>query len=238
MLARHRPSFLALSLLLPAVFTGCVVTTADTDNDVEQTSGPGVTHGSTTSGGDGGHDGSTTSGGDGGQGGSTTGGGDGGQGGGDACIEASDGNLTVDDCEDLNIAPAQGATSQCGPNRNEEPSGYALCKRGFAIFAPGHAADLVDCLSDIGVQNACDEDPPQQCVSRIYLNACPDQAVAICNVISGSCDAGTFDAASCAKDMNPINTATQEDVVECMNNNLDVTCQQAYDTCFGEVLYF
>ncbi|WP_437555604.1 hypothetical protein WME97_42675 [Sorangium sp. So ce367] len=238
MLARHRHSFLALTFILPAIYTGCVVTTEDTDNEVDQTVGPGVTHGSTSSGGDGGDGGQGGTGGDGGTGGTGGTGGQGGTGGSDACIEASDGNLTVAACDELNISPAQGATSQCGANRDEDPIGYGLCKHGFAVFSSGHAADLVDCLSDIGVERACDVDPVQACMNRTYANACPHQADEICDTISDFCDAGTFDTAKCAAQMNPLNRDAADDLVACMNDNPNVSCQEAYDACYEEIMAF
>lgn len=239
MLARHRHSFLALTLILPALYGGCVVTTGeDTDNDVDQTTGSGVSTSSSTGGGDGGQGGDGGEGGEGGQGGDGGEGGEGGEGGSEACIEDSDGNLTVAACDELNIAPAQGATSQCGDNGDEEPIGYRFCKHGFAIFAPGHAADLVDCLSDIGVERACDLDPVQGCMNRTYANACPNQAVEICDLISDSCDAGAFDVATCAADLNPFNATAEEDLVECMNADLSLSCQDAYNACYREALSF
>ncbi|WP_437738914.1 hypothetical protein [Sorangium sp. So ce1335] len=238
MLARHRHSFLAFTLIFPALY-GCVVSSTDTDNDVEQATGVGVTSSSSTGGDDGeggwgGDDGEGGWGGDGGWGGE--GGGGGGQGGG-ACVDYADGNLTVAACDELNISPTQGATSQCGDNRNEEPIGYGLCQHGFVIFAPGHAADLVDCLSDIPVQEACDEPPVQECMDRVYANACPDQAEEICEAIEGACD-DTFETATCNAQLNPFNRSTKEALVDCMNADDQVTCKQAYDACYLEALYF
>ncbi|WP_437646374.1 hypothetical protein [Sorangium sp. So ce362] len=239
MLARHRHSFLALTLILPALYGGCVVTTEDTDNDVDQATGSGVSTSSSTGGGDGGEGGQGGDGGDGGEGGQGGDGGDGGeggQGGTGACVEAEDAAVTVADCDDLNIAPAQGATSQCGDTRDQVPFGYAVCKRAFAIYAESHVEDLLDCLSDIGVERACDDPPVNACVKRMYDNACTGQSVGDCDVIASSCGTDPFDAATCAAQLNPISEAGFTELVECMNDNLDVTCQQAYDGCLVEVI--
>ncbi len=227
MLARHRHSFLALTLILPALYGGCVVATEDTDNDVDQTTSSGVSTSSSTGGGDGG---------EGGQGGAGGDGGEGGQGGSGACIEAEDAAVAVADCEELNIAPAQGATSQCGDTGDQVPFGYAVCKRAFTIYAESHVEDLLDCLSDIGVERACDDPPVNACVERMYDNACTGQSVGDCDLIASSCGTDPFDTAKCAAQLNPISEAGYTELVECMNDNLDVTCQQAYDECLVEVI--
>ncbi|WP_438002488.1 hypothetical protein WMF26_44795 [Sorangium sp. So ce185] len=244
MLARHRYSFFALTLILPAVVGGCVVTSADTDNDPEQTTGPGVTHSSSAGGGEGGEGGQGGDGGEGGQGGDGGEGGqggEGGEGGGGACIEAGSSTVTVAACERLNIAPAQGATSQCGEGRDEEPIGYRLCKRAFTLFAPSHAADLVDCLGDIGVQYACDIEPAQECLTEMYENACPNQALTTCNEIADDCDE-SFNPGQCAADLNPFTNAGVDELIECMNDGFEadenLTCRAAYTDCYQTVMSF
>ncbi|WP_437617222.1 hypothetical protein WMF20_43960 [Sorangium sp. So ce834] len=241
MLARHRHSFFALTLILPAVHGGCVVTSADTDNDPDQTTGAGVTTGSSTGGGDGGEGGEGGDwgeggqGGDGGEGGQ---GGEGGEGGGAACIEAGNSAVTADACERLNIAPAQGATSQCGDDRDEEPIGYRLCKRAFLLFARSHAADLADCLGDIGVQYACDLEPAQDCLTEMYENACPNQALTICDGIADQCDE-SFNEGQCAADLNPFSAAGVDELVECINEaDENLTCGAAYRDCYETVMSF
>ncbi|MGK4001292.1 hypothetical protein WMF31_01605 [Sorangium sp. So ce1036] len=248
MLARHRHRFLALTLALPAaIHAGCVVRAADTDNDVEQTTGPGVTSTTSTTGGgyggDGGYDGEGGYGGDGGYDGEGGQGGDGGQGGeggqDGACVPEWDGDLTVEACDELNISPAQGATRQCGDTRDEDPIGYRLCTRGFAIFGPGHAADLVDCLSDIGVQDACDQAPAEACLNRMYANACTGQAAATCDAIVVGCNSQPFDVDQCERQLNPLSDAGVDELVGCINEtDLNVSCQQAYDDCYRYVMSF
>jgi hypothetical protein len=231
MLAHTRHASLALHFLLPvALFAGCVVTTADdTDTDVGQAGGSGPASSSTTT---------TTSA---SSGGGEGGGGGGGEGGGGGCVDAIGTGQTVAACDELNIAPAQGASQQCGDGRDELPIGYRLCKGGFSIFAAGHAEDLVACLAAIGVQDACDAAPAQSCFDEMFNDACTRANIAeACNVIATSCAANdTFDAGQCALDLNPFSADGLAQLQTCFNGQPDtVSCQTAYDDCYGQIVSF
>ncbi|XXX75704.1 hypothetical protein WMF30_49450 [Sorangium sp. So ce134] len=226
-------------MIFPAVFGGCVVTSADTDNDPDQATGPGVTVSSSAGGGEGGEGGQGGDGGEGGAGGDGGDGGDGGeggQGGSGVCIEAEDASVSVDDCDELNISPTQGATTQCGETRDQVPFGYLVCKRAVAIYAGSHVEDLLDCLGDIGVERACDDPLVDACVERMYNDACTDQAVDDCDLIADSCGTDPFDKAACERALNPFGEAGFAELAECMNDNIDIACQEAYDKCLGETI--
>ncbi|AUX47890.1 hypothetical protein SOCE26_094160 [Sorangium cellulosum] len=250
MLARHR--LLALTLIFPAAaYGGCVITSDGPDDPLDP-----PTTSSTSSGGDGGWGGDDGDGGDGGWGGDDGDGGDGGWGGDDggdggggsdtgACIAAGNSTVDVEACEDLAIAPASGAHAQCGEDRDEEPIGYRLCKRAFTLFAPSHAADLVDCLSDIGVQYECDIEPVQECLTEMYENACPNQALELCNEITEQCidlEDETFNPGQCAVDLNPFSDAGVTELGDCMNEGFgadeNLTCRAAYTDCYQIVMSF
>ena len=223
MLARHRSAFLALCFLVPAALAGCTVKDTETETPINTTADAT----SSSSGGQGGN------GGDGGTGGGT--GGTGGTGGGTTeCVDAQGTGQTAGACDEMNIAPAQGAT-QCGA---EGGPGYRTCGRGFVIFNPGQAEYLYSCLSTIGVQNACDVPPVQDCITKMYETACASTEIpAACESMSMQC--GGLDVATCTTDLNPFSAAGLQEIVDCINNSdPNLTCQEAYDACYPQVMSF
>ncbi len=159
--------------------------------------------------------------------------------GGTACVGET-GTAMVADCEKINIAPAAGASSSCGPNLNEAPPGYGLCKRGFDLFNPGAATNLVSCLGKIGVQDECKTDPLQACVDGMFADECVIASIATsCGGIKMTCGNDPFDAAKCATDLNPFSDAGLTELSTCINSaDPTLTCQAAYDKCYTEVLTF
>jgi hypothetical protein len=150
--------------------------------------------------------------------------------GGPSCVGGSGTGEKATICEWL---PA--ANANCG---GAQPLGYGTCKRGFAIFKPASAEQLFDCLDAVPESAACDYEPVQKCIDRMYDDACPDAGIAAtCKEWSAVCgQAGQpLDATRCTLDLNPFNAAAMNAMVECMNKTSG-TCQQAYDNCFDQAL--
>jgi hypothetical protein len=230
MLARKDYIFLGVQAFLAiGLLAGCVVTTGPT--------GSGGTSGVTTSGSE-----ATTGVGGGGVGGATSATtattGTAGTGGG-ACVGET-GTAAIAECDKLNIAPASGASSSCGPNMDEAPPGYGLCKRGFDLFNPGATTTLVDCLATIGVQDECHTDPLQVCVDKMFKDECVIASIGTsCDGIKTTCGADPFDAAKCATDLNPFSDKGLAELSACINmTDPAVPCQKAYDDCYTQVLTF
>lgn len=156
-----------------------------------------------------------------------------------------DGPGKVTDCDYLNVSPKQGA-QKCGPNYDQEPIGYGACKHAFEIYTTGAATNLLDCLSKIGVQNACDEEPVSACSQKMYDNICYDQQIAdSCADLNKACEevykAGPLDQAQCTKELLPLNDANITALDTCIQKTLEtpgITCQSAYNTCYDERLSF
>ena len=159
--------------------------------------------------------------------------------GGSGCV-GQEGNAVIGDCELLNIAPASGASSSCGPNLDEPPPGYGLCKRGFDLFNPGAVTNLVGCLAKIGVQDECKTDPLQACVDSMFTQECLIASIATsCDQIKMTCAPDPFDAAKCSGDLNPFSDAGLNELASCMNTaDVTLTCQAAYDGCYTEIFTF
>lgn len=226
MLARKNNLFLGLQAFATiGVLSGCVITEAPAS-----TTGVGGSSGVTT-------DAAATT----GVGGSGVGGGTTGAGGATACVgEKGDGLLA--DCDDLNITPVShggAASSSCGAGLNEDPPGYGLCTRGFEIFNPGAATTLVKCLATIGVQDECKTDPLQLCVEKMYDDECAVPSIkASCEGIAAACP-NPFDAAKCTTDLNPFSDTGTKELADCINAaDPKLTCQQAYDDCYTQLLTF
>jgi hypothetical protein len=132
------------------------------------------------------------------------------------------------------------ASSSCGPGLNEDPPGYGVCTRGFKLFNPGAATTLVECLATIGVQDACKSAPLQVCVDKMFDDQCEIASIKTsCEGIKTACGVDPFDAAKCAKELNPFSDAGTMEIADCMNAApMALTCQQAYDGCYTEVLTF
>lgn len=255
MLARNHRSLLSgfvpclagLGVSLAAL-GGCTVKEVDTDNDVETSANSGaVTSTSvTTGGGDGGAGGATAgtgtggAGGEGGAGGAATGTG----GGEPACFGETGTGKTAASCDEMNITPAPNgpASSSCGEGLNEPPPGYGACIHGFSIYTAGSAENFQACLSEIGVEpaNACDIDLVAECVGKVYEEACENAyANEVCDTIAEVCGADTFNAGTCKADLVPFSKAGVDTLVECVNAQpQEVSCQDAYNTCFDEVRSF
>lgn len=230
MLSRKNYIFLGVQASVAiGLLSGCVITESPTGSGgtSETTStSTGTTTATTTTTGSGGSGGA-------GGGGSTSGTG------GSACV-GEDGKAAVSDCELLNIAPAAGASSSCGPNLNEAPPGYGLCKRGFDLFNPGAVSNLVSCLGKIGVQDECKTDPLQACVDNMFAQECVIASIATsCGEIKTACGADPFDAGKCATDLNPFSDAGLKELSDCINAaDPALNCQAAYDGCYTQVLTF
>lgn len=233
MLSRRFSAFLALHFLLPAaIVAGCTIKNSPTDRDVDESStGPGT----------GGSDGTGGSGGTGGTGGSGgTGGPD------DFCVGEVGKGDTVAVCDDMAISPENGASQQCGDGKNEDPYGYRLCKRGFTTFAGGHAENLFSCLDTIGVQDACDFELANDCLTLMFDDACEAKAFnaqSECTTMSSACASGSdpgFDVNACILDVNPFNSATLTSLKVCINDEAPATlsCQEAYDFCMDKIMTF
>ncbi|HSN99778.1 MAG TPA: hypothetical protein VLS89_15890 [Candidatus Nanopelagicales bacterium] len=235
MLAKTRFSLLVLPVVASmTLFAGCVVEQVDTDNPVN-TSSNGT--------------GTTTTTGQGGSGGEGGAGGSGGAGGGTACVDdvATDPQLAVAACDELNIAPAQGAT-QCVNEPMSEPFGYRLCQWGFTNLNEGAAEYMHGCLAQIGVQDACesgDESPPQVCFNELYAESCTIERVGeLCDALGTGCDPNGVDPevinqAGCRAALNPFSDAAFSTLADCINAQpVDATCQDAYDTCVIELTTF
>lgn len=223
MLSRKNYIFLGVQASVAiGLLAGCVVTTGPTGSggSTETTS---TTTATTTTVGSGGSTSATTTSGTGGSG----------------CV-GEDGKAVVADCELLNIAPASGASSSCGPNLNEPPPGYGLCKRAFDLFNPGAASNLVACLGTIGVQDECKTDPLQACVDSMFKQECVIATIATsCDGIKTTCGADPFDAAKCATDLNPFSDMGLTELSDCINKtDPAISCQAAYDACYDQVLTF
>ena len=159
--------------------------------------------------------------------------------GGTGCVGET-GTAVIADCEKINIAPAAGASSSCGPNMNEAPPGYGLCKTSFDLFNPGAVSDLVACLAKIGVEAECKTDPLQTCMNTMFADECVIPSIATsCGEIKTTCGNDPFDTAKCAEDLNPFSDAGLTALSTCINNaDKTLNCQQAYDGCYTQLLTF
>ncbi|MEP7122278.1 MAG: hypothetical protein ABJE95_15260 [Byssovorax sp.] len=228
MLARKNYIFLSTQAFIAiGLLAGCVVTTGPTGSGGGSSDTTGHTAATTTS--------SAGTGGSGVGGGATSGTGTGGG----ACVGET-GTAVIADCEKLNIAPASGASSSCGPNLDEAPPGYGLCKRGFDLFNPGANSNLVDCLATIGVQDECNIPPLQACVDKTFKEECVIATIGTsCDGIKTTCGADPFDSAKCATDLNPFSDKGLAEMEMCINmTDPAVACQKAYDDCYTQVLTF
>lgn len=220
------PVFVGPAVFSAVVLSGCVIVSGPGSSNGSGSNGSGSSGGGGFGGGD---DGATT----------TVASSSSGTGG--LCV-GSDGVGVVADCEDLNIAPAQGATKQCGPDKNELPPGYNLCVRGYTLFTTGTADELQECLAQVGVQNQCDIEPVTTCVDQIFADACDTQEIADnCSSIAEQCPVGeAFDVAQCTDQLRPFSNAGLQELINCFNGTdpNKVTCQQAYDGCYDQVFTF
>ncbi len=212
-------AFVAIGLL-----SGCVIT--------EATSGSANTGGSATTV-------TVGAGGETGEGGAGVGG-SGGTGGA-ACVGET-GEGVVTDCNKLNITPEShgGASKLCGDAFDQDPPGYGLCTRGFELFTAGAASELVKCLATIGVQDACNVPPLDACIDKMYDALCVSADIkAACADIKSSCLADPLDDVQCAKDLNPLSQDGVMQFGKCMNDaDATLNCQQAYDSCYGQVFSY
>lgn len=152
----------------------------------------------------------------------------------------------VSDCDKLNIAPMNGASSNCGTAMNEPPPGYGTCKHAFDIFTSGPATDLKNCLSRIGVQNRCDEKLVETCVGDMYKSTCRDdpQFAQSCASIASNCAAnkqGSIDQPRCVEDLTPLKQPSIDKFFDCLDVELPkagATCESAYETCYELLLQF
>ena len=216
----NRYAFLALHFLIPAALVvGCVTRKTDTDNPVSTTSS-GTTTGSTTTGAGGGG-----------------GGGQGGAGGGSSCVGVTGTGKTAAACDQLNISPTQGATQQCGPTMDQDPPGYTACGRAYAIFIAGSAEYFTDCLATIEVGMACDAALAQACLTDTIDATCDAQEIAdACALLETQCGS-PIEQAQCAHDLRPINNAGLTELTDCINTaDPQLTCQEAFDQCYGTVM--
>lgn len=225
MLSRKNYIFLGIQASVAiGLLAGCVVTSGPTGSGgTSETTSTTVTTATTTTVGSGSSTSATTTSGTGGTG----------------CV-GEDGKAVIGDCELLNIAPASGASSSCGPNLNEAPPGYGLCKRGFTLFNPGAVSNLVACLGTIGVQDECKTEPLQACVDAMFKEECVIASIVTsCDGIKMTCGTDPFDAAKCATDVNPFSDTGLMELADCINMaDATLTCQAAYDGCYDQVLTF
>lgn len=156
-----------------------------------------------------------------------------------ACV-GSDGVGTVDSCEELNIAPSQGATTQCGPNKNELPPGYNLCLRAYTLFTNGSADELQSCLALIGVEDECNDVPVRDCVDQMFADACDVPEIADnCKSIADQCPGEAFDLAQCTDDLRPFSNDGLTEILNCFSkSDPNLSCQQAYNDCYDQVFTF
>lgn len=238
MLSRFH-SFIALALVGAAsIYTGCVIETVD---------GTGTTSNitNTTS------NSSSTSGGQGGAGGTTTNtGGAGGEGGAAAVCTKPDGTgLDAKACDNMDIAPASGASAICDENggitgMNPSP-GYTACQQGFVIFNGGPAEDFQGCLAKLPATPAeyCALDVAQKCIDETFLAACEVPEIrTYCEKIDTACKGftpadETFDVNACAFQLSPFKAETVKTYQECFDLKLmdpTVTCKAAHDSCWAE----
>ncbi len=239
-----RISYCFSLVALAAVQWGCVITLVDGPSDGSDIYGSSWSDTSSTSGGYGaggaggstgtvpqGAGGATSSS-------ATTGSGMGtpsssasaGSGAGPTCTAGNGTGENANLCEWLSAA-----NTKCG---GAQPLAYGTCKRGFAIFKGASAEELYNCLDATPQAAACEADPVQKCIDRMYDDACPDASIAAtCNEWASVCGkAGqALDAKRCALDLNPFNAAAMDAMVVCMNK-ASGTCQQAYDACFDQAL--
>jgi hypothetical protein len=248
---------LALSLLGSAVlFAGCIIKEGDFDDPPPTTTGN-----STQSGGNGGNGGDGGSAGDptGGGGGAGGAGGAGGSGGASAaCLLDEPTVKDVKSCDNMNISPSTGASKICeayagespdgdGPNNSGitgmlAPPGYTYCVRGFDIYTVSAAAYFQDCLSMIGVQDACDWDVAHECRSKMYTeieNKCPDhlaKAKELCVAYDAACkeqgDTSMMDKLDlCAGLLAPLSSKAGDQLNMCFDTDPGVTCFERLDNC-------
>lgn len=215
----NRYAFLALHFVIPAALVvGCVTRKTDTDNQVNTGSSGNTTSSSTGAGGAGG-------------------GGQGGAGGGVSCVDATGTGKTAAVCDQLNIAPAMGASQQCGPNMDEDPPGYTACGRAYTIFIAGAAEYFSDCLSAIEVGMACDATLAQTCLTDTIEATCDAQAIAdVCTSFETQCGS-PIEQVQCAHDLRPFSNAGLTELADCINTaDPMLTCQEAFDLCYATVL--
>lgn len=172
----------------------------------------------------------------GGAAGAPTGGGTGGTG---SCVGGQGTGTSIEACNELAITPPSwgGEATYCGPNYDEEPSGFLLCRLAFAIYAPGQAENLQHCLAHIDAQRACDDAPVAYCLARMYSTACPRPEIAeACEGYASDCNLDPFDAELCAAQLNPFGDEGLALLGDCINEvDPSLGCQQAYDLCIQMV---
>lgn len=160
-------------------------------------------------------------------------------GGGGACVDGTGTGQTDAVCDELQITPVShgGPASMCGAAFDLDPLGHASCHGVFPIWKSGQAEDLVDCLALIGVQDACQDQLVQDCVSEVYDAACDDPFIGeTCQGIADVCGADPFDAAGCSFELNVFSVDGVNLVIDCINAlDPSISCQAAYDDCFDQV---
>jgi hypothetical protein len=147
--------------------------------------------------------------------------------------------MTVDACDDMYITPPpEGAAMLCGVEFDQPPPGYLVCQRGFEIYTAGQSEDLQLCLADIGVAEACEEEPVLLCIEGMYLAACERPSIIdLCDGFATDCDPDPFDAAQCKVDLNPFGDDGLIELTDCINAAApELSCQDAYDQCFYDVV--
>lgn len=235
MLSRFH-SFIALALVGAAsIYTGCVIETVDgtgTTNNITNTS----SNSSSTSGGQGGAGGTTTNtGGAGGAGGAAV-----------VCTKPDGTGLDAKACDNMDIAPASGASPICDENggitgMNPSP-GYSACVQGFAIFNGGPAEDFQGCLAKLPATPAeyCALDVAQKCIDETFKAACEVPAIrTYCQDIEKACvgfNDMSFVVDACAYQLSPFNAETVKKYEQCFNTALmdpTVTCDKAHDDCWA-----
>jgi hypothetical protein len=223
------PVFVGPALVSAVLLSGCVIVSGSGSSGAGSSDASG-TSGTSGGGGFGGDDGQTT----------VTTSQTGSTASGTGVCVGSDGVGTVSRCEELNIAPSQGATKQCGVNKDELPPGYNLCLRGYSLFTNGSADELQSCLALIGVQNECDIPPVQDCVDQMFADACVAPEVADnCQSIATKCAGEAFDVTKCADDLRPFSNDGLTEILNCFSvSDPKLTCQQAYDSCYDQVFTF
>lgn len=162
-----------------------------------------------------------------------------GGGGGESCV-GSEGNGIAADCDDLNIAPIQGAPKVCPPPENLAPLGYDTCVHAYSIYTIGSADELRQCLATIGVQDTCTDSLVKDCVTKMYEDACEDETVVDnCNILDAGCTGDEpFDRVRCNEDLRPLNDEGLKRLQDCYAANNQVPCQTAYTDCYNKLLDF
>ncbi len=233
MLSSHRSlALLGTTVTVVGLWAGCTVKEVDTNNQSGSTTGGNTTSTTSSSSGGGEGGGSTTS--------TTTG--NGGSGGGAGCVGEAGTGQTAAACDTMLITPSsQGgpASSNCGPNMDEDPPGYGACLLAFDLYTEGSFENFQACLALITVEpvNACDINQVSDCVTKVYDEACDSADVAaVCDGLGTGCATDPFDVAKCKDDLRPFSNAGLQIYADCFNGKpIDVTCQDAHDQCFAEI---